>query len=258
MITFEHIWEFLATYWEAFISISSFIAVILFGIISFQVQMKNYQRKLERLIKRDNYRFKKLIIKTGLNNDSIIFKSYLRAKMVFVLNNENGKEQEPNYYISFREYKLIKLIFRNINHHLVKFNYILKLIRQYNIAEQNIKISKKSKLSESLDLYPKSLENKTLLQSNQKDYFLNSLYDYAGNLMVQHQITEETIWDQYNFFLKHDRDDMIIIVIVKANKNEEENITKESENKIFFSINTAETKKVIKTKFKNMKLYNYL
>lgn len=176
MITFEHIWEFLATYWEAFIAVSSFLAAILLGVISFRVQMKNYQKNLAQLIKRDNYRFKKLVKKTKLNPDSIIFKSYLRAKMIFVLNDENDKTQGPNYYISFREYKLIKLIFRNINHHLVKFNYILKLIKQYNIANQNIKIIKKSKVSESLDLYPKSLENQTLLQASKKDYFLNSIF----------------------------------------------------------------------------------
>ncbi|ALA97853.1 hypothetical protein SKUN_00966 [Spiroplasma kunkelii CR2-3x] len=39
-----------------------------------------------------------------------------------------------------------------------------------------------------------------------------------GNLMVQNQVTEETIWGQYKFFLNHYHDDMIITVVIKTNK----------------------------------------
>ncbi|RUO86252.1 hypothetical protein [Spiroplasma endosymbiont of Megaselia nigra] len=258
MVIFENIWKFLANYWEAFIAISSLIAMITLGMISFRVQMKNYQKNLTRLIKRDNRRFKKKVLGTGIKSDSIIFKSYIRAKMIFILNDEGENVKSQNYYVSFRNYKLIKLIFRSINHHLKKFNYILKLIKKYRITLKNIEINKKSKLPESFELYPDLPENKNLVTTGNKAYYLNSIYDAEGNLMVQNQVTEETIWGQYKFFLNHDRDDMIITVVIKTNKIKDVSHLATKDQKIFFSVNTAEKKRTIKATFKNMRKYNYL
>jgi len=76
--------------------------------------------------------------------------------------------------------------------------------------------------------------------------------------MVQNQVTEETIWGQYKFFLNYDRDDMIITVVIKTNKIKDVSHLATKDQKIFFSVNTAEKKRTIKATFKNMKKYNYL
>ncbi|AGM26002.1 hypothetical protein SSYRP_v1c04090 [Spiroplasma syrphidicola EA-1] len=257
MIAFEDFWIFIANYWEGIVAILSFITTILLGLISYNVQIKNYKKSLSRLIKRDNNSFRKLIKETKVDNNSILFKSYLQAKMGFVLNDENGNEDSQNYFISFREYQLIKFIFKEIHKHLVNFTYILNLVEEYHIDRNNLEISKKSKLPECLELYKGLLDEKKLPPITEKDYYINSVYDFTGKLITENQIAEETLQEQYNFFLKHDREDMIISVLIKTDKKEAEK-TSTGNNKVYFSVNTAEKRRLIKAAFRTLEQNDYL